>query len=405
MKPFIPLLLLLTMSVQPSSAQSLNPQSLFDSYESYKYFGLSGPRMKHSELVRHIEAMRQRFGDALTVEQVGTSAEGRSINLLKLGTGSRKIFLWSQMHGDEPTATMALFDVLSYLQANAASGQVLSKVTLLIIPMLNPDGAERFQRWNAQGIDINRDARRLQSPEARILKKIRDQYSPEFGFNLHDMDARLPVITTGKLAAIALLAPAIDSVKTDNAVRVKAKKLTAIITGILSQFIPGHIVRYDDTFEPRAFGDNIQKWGTSTVLIESGGWKDDPEKQYLRKLNCVALLSAFASIAGNTYEAAEISRYETLPESGKKMYDLIISGVTLVSSDSLPSAIVDIGFVQGRARGRNADSRTQLQVSDIGDLSLSPTLERWNAEGKTLSMDLIKLGKSVDADSLTKQVR
>ena len=34
-----------------------------------------------------------------------------------------------------------------------------------MVPMLNPDGAERFQRRNAQGIDINRDALLLQSPE------------------------------------------------------------------------------------------------------------------------------------------------------------------------------------------------------------------------------------------------
>ena len=42
--------------------------------------------------------------------------------------------------------------------------------------------------------------------------------------------------------------------------------------------------RYSDEFEPRAFGDNIQKWGTNTILIESGGIFGDEEKQYLRKL-------------------------------------------------------------------------------------------------------------------------
>jgi hypothetical protein len=219
------------------------------------------------------------------------------------------------------------------------------------------------------------------------------------------MDARQPVAATNNLAAIALLAPAIDSANTDSPARLKAKKLTAVITAVLNMFIPGHIVRYDDTFEPRAFGDNIQKWGTSTILIESGGWKDDPDKMYLRKLNCVAILSAFASVMDNTYEKADVSLYTRLPESGKRIYDLIISGVKLVSPDTLPSAIVDIGFVQGRSRGRAGDSRTLLQVSDIGDLSMSPTLEKWNAEGKKISMSAIKLGKSVDVDSLGKLMR
>ena len=52
---------------------------------------------------------------------------------------------------------------------------------------------------------------------------------------------------------------------------------------VLSDFIPGHIGRYSDDYEPRAFGDNFQTWGTSTILIETGGWKGDPEKQFLRK--------------------------------------------------------------------------------------------------------------------------
>ena len=49
--------------------------------------------------------------------------------------------------------------------------------------MLNPDGAERFQRRNAQSIDINRDALRLQTPEGRTLKAVRDRFQPRIGFN------------------------------------------------------------------------------------------------------------------------------------------------------------------------------------------------------------------------------
>ncbi|MCX6138547.1 MAG: M14 family zinc carboxypeptidase [Ignavibacteriales bacterium] len=396
------------MSSFPALAGSMDPRSLYDSYDTYRLADVSGPRMKHAELIQHLEKLQHEMKGVMSIEVVGRSAEGRTINLLTLGTGKKKILFWSQMHGDEPTATMALLDIVSYVGKNLGSPDVqrlLKETTLLIIPMLNPDGAEHFQRWNAQGIDINRDALRLQSPEARILKKVRDQHIPEFGFNLHDMDARLPVATTGKLAAIALLAPAIDSANTDTPVRVKAKKVAALITEVLSRYIPGHIVRYDDSYERRAFGDNIQKWGTSTVLIESGGWKDDPDKLFLRKLNYVTLLSAITAIAGKTYEKADISKYETLPESGKKIFDLIVSGVTLVSSDTLPSATVDIGFVQGRARGRSSDSRTLLQVSDVGDLSTSPTLERWNAEGKKLSMEAFRLGKNIEVDSIAKKLR
>ncbi|GAH27551.1 unnamed protein product, partial [marine sediment metagenome] len=58
----------------------------------------------------------------------------------------------------------------------------------------------------------------------------------------------------------------------------------------IQKYAPGQVGRYNDDFEPRAFGDNIQKWGTSTILIESGGFQNDTEKQEIRKLNYVSIL-------------------------------------------------------------------------------------------------------------------
>ena len=65
------------------------------------------------------------------------------------------------MHGDEPTATQAIFDIFNLLISNDFTKEkkdILKHVTLHFLPMLNPDGAENFARRNALGIDINRDA-------------------------------------------------------------------------------------------------------------------------------------------------------------------------------------------------------------------------------------------------------
>src|SRR5688500_5558561 len=86
-------------------------------------------------------------------EAPGPGADGRAIHLLTLGTGPRRVLMWSQMHGDEPSATPALLDVADYLLSDAQGHAVLDALTLLMVPMLNPDGAERRVRRNAQGID------------------------------------------------------------------------------------------------------------------------------------------------------------------------------------------------------------------------------------------------------------
>lgn len=386
-------------------ADSQFSKSLFDSYEQYRYNGISSRRFKHSELLTHLETVKRSLGDLVTMEKVGESAEHRSINLLKLGSGKMKIFLWSQMHGDEPTATMALLDLLNYIAVNRNSSEVkkiLSETTLLIIPMLNPDGAERFQRRTSQGIDMNRDALRLQTPEARILKETRDRFSPEIGFNLHDQDPRYSVGDKGTVAAISLLAPAFNVEKHDNAVRTRAKKVASELNLVLQQFAPDHVGKYDDSFEPRAFGDNIQKWGTSVVLIESGGWKDDPEKMFIRKLNCVGLLAVFHSIATGSYEKTGTLPYENIPMNTKNLFDYIIRKASVTFADGRPSIIADIAVNKEEVREPTGTS-WKGRVIDFGDLSVFSANHEITGDGRSFDGASVEINDIIDLNVLLDQ--
>jgi hypothetical protein len=334
---------------------------------------------------------------------LGTSGEGRTISLYSIGTGPIKVMLWSQMHGDEPTATMALVDIFNFLIKNPdhrITKILQEKLTLLAIPMLNPDGAERFTRRTAQLIDLNRDALALETSEARILKEARDMYSPEFGFNLHDQDTRLTVGTTKKITAIALLAPSTDESRSDNPVRIKAKKVASVFIQILNLFIPGHVAKWDDTFESRAFGDNIQKWGTSTVLVESGGWKDDPDKFFIRKLNCVALLTSLYAIATGESAQADIGIYEQIPFNMKLGCDRIIRNAMLHISDQTDSLRVDVGInVDARRNSSTGMLERIATIVDIGDLStLSALEEEIDVQGAKLDANRIKLDHSFPAN-------
>ncbi len=382
-------------------------RALFDSYDTFKVKEVSTRRFKHAEMMENLRSLQVSMSEVLTIQQVGTSPEGRSINSLALGRGNKKIFMWSQMHGDEPTATMGIFDMLSYFARHRSTAEVqriLSDTSLLIIPMLNPDGAERFQRRNAQGIDINRDASQLRTNEAKILKQMRDSFSPEFGLNLHDQEPRYTVGSSGKVATIALLAPAIDREKSENAVRLRAKKIASVIVDVLSPYIDGHISRYDDSFEPRAFGDNVQKWGTSTVLIESGGAINDPEKMTIRKFNCVALLGICYAVATGENENAEISKYEQLPDNTKNLYDVIIRDVILTFGKGVAPIVADIGInIEESVDGGLV--RRRGKVVDIGDLSTFTSFTTFDATGKSLDSEAVKLENYVEVEKLTTEFR
>ena len=242
------------------------------------------------------------------MEKVGESIEGRSINYVRVGTGPFGVLLWSQMHGDESTATSALFDLFDYLRRHRrdpAVERMLSRLTLHVVPMLNPDGAERFERRNAQSLDINRDALRLQTPEGKVLKALRDRLNPRVGFNLHNQSWRTSVGHPPKPASISLLSVAYDEARTENAGRKLTKQLCAVIRDALEPFAPGQIGRYDDEFEVRAFGDNITLWGTPVVLIETGPWPAPEPDAALVRLNFVALVSALDALASGSVERAD----------------------------------------------------------------------------------------------------
>ena len=344
---------------------------LFRNYQNYKEKTLTSRRFKNSDILPLIN--RLKINDIFTVKKAGSSVEGRELFLISIGTGKKKVFLWSQMHGDESTATMAFFDTFNFFNTkdylDKYKKDILKKLKIYFMPMVNPDGAEIFQRRNAYDIDINRDAIRQQTPEGKILRTTFEKIKPDFGFNLHDQNTRSSVGRSSNTAALSFLAPAINYKKSINLVRKNAIKLISEIYEIMSKYIPGHIAKYPDDFEPRAFGDNFQKWGTSTILIESGGWKDDPEKQFLRKMNFIALLSSFKSIADESYKNQKLSVYDKIPFNDEFIMNTVLRNLEYDTGDN--SYKIDIGINREEISVyESKDYYYKSTIEDIGDLSI-----------------------------------
>lgn len=361
------------------SYQKISPETLEAAFQTYKEPAITHRRFKHAD----IQPLIQKHLSTFQTEKLGESVEGKSISSLSWGKGQTKVMLWSQMHGNESTATMSLFDLFNFLEGKNDGYDKLrellkTQLNLKFIPMLNPDGADAFKRRNSLDIDLNRDAISQISPEAVILKKARDDFEPEFGFNLHDQQIYYNVVNTPKQATISLLAPAFNYETEINEVRGRAMQTIAGMNELLQELIPGQVGKYDDAFEPRAFGDNIQKWGTSTILIESGGYLGDPEKQEIRKINFMIILNALHQIATRGYEQYTTDQYFAIPDNGFQLMDLIINEMQVkVNGQSFP---VDLA-IRRRETENPAGYFMSASVEDLGDMQVFFGFETLDATG------------------------
>jgi hypothetical protein len=261
---------------------------------------------------------------------------------------------------------------------------MLTELTLHAVPLLNPDGAERFQRRNAQGIDINRDALALQTPEARTLKGLRDRLKPFIGFNLHNQSWRHAVGRTGRPASISLLAAAFDEKRSDNPGRLLAKKVCAVIRDAVETLAPGQVGRYDDSFEVRAFGDNMTRWGTPSVLIETGAWTSMPPDEPLVRLNFVALATALDALATGKAAEADVARYDSIPENlGSGLVQVLLKDVGLFGADGKPFT-ADVGIAVSREVRKQGGQLALVhvgKVEELGDLRVLGAIESVDGRG------------------------
>ncbi len=381
----------------------MNPNALaihlYSIYDDHRLDHLRPSTCRHSRLYGEVVGLVARSGGRVRIREAGRSVEGRPIPLVSFGRGERTVLLWSQMHGDEPTATLALADLLSLLAEDRGREgwltEILKGCNVHVIPMLNPDGAERHQRHNAVGIDVNRDARSLVSPEARALFEAQRDLRPEFAFNLHDQGLG-SVGTSTKATAIALLAPASEPGRRVTPVRRRAMRLASLVAGILDPIVGGRIAAWDDTYEPRAFGDLFQGSGSSTLLIESGHWAGDPEKCFIRKLNFVALLVSLHAIATDAVDEIPVERYLGIPVNGPRVFDLLLRGVEIRETGSGWSGRVDVGlsFHPPQLR-RGLAEATSAVVREIGDLSRHGGLEERDGSGLSVAASSIPAGAVV----------
>ena len=272
----------------------------------------------------NIENLFQKHQAIFEMKQLGFSEQERPIYTLKIGSGAKRILLWSQMHGNESTATRALFDLFNCF-SNTTSVEletILKECTLVFIPMLNPDGAQAYTRVNGNNIDLNRDAVDRVAKESKLLRGILEEFNPQFCFNLHDQRTIFGVEGTKNPATISFLAPSEEETRAITDGRKQTMNVIVAMNEMLQNIIPHFVGRYTDEFYPTATGDNFQKLGYNTILIESGHYPEDYQREKSREFTFYSILQGIYHIATSA-SFMEYEDYFEIPNNDKIFYDVI----------------------------------------------------------------------------------
>ncbi|MDR1885102.1 MAG: hypothetical protein LBQ56_02420 [Synergistaceae bacterium] len=112
------------------------------------------------------------------------------------GLGRPIIYLQGGIHGNESSGTEALLAIASDLASGGES--FLEKVSVIILPRLNMDGAWRYQRGTNSvnpgfgDMDQNRDAVSVITPQMRAVRNMLTVFRPDVAIDLHEMGYRVP---------------------------------------------------------------------------------------------------------------------------------------------------------------------------------------------------------------------
>lgn len=362
-------------------------------YDSLKATSLKSRVLSNSD----IEPLLSLLSDTFDVSTLGHSEIGLPIHGVKIGSGPKRILLWSQMHGNESTTTKALFDLFNYLKLEDFNA-FLGTCTLFIIPILNPDGAKAYTRLNANKVDLNRDAINRSQKESIILRSVFNEFKPHYCFNLHGQRTIFSAGKSNNSSVISFLSPSEDAERTVTITRKKSMSIIHSMNGVLQIYLPNQIGRYDDGFNANCVGDQFQTLGVPTVLFEAGHYPGDYSREETRKYIALSIFTAIECIAYNKVGDDTSSLYFDIPENDTLFNDVIIRNALLDPSN--PNDFCDIGIQHKEVLGPNG-LLFKPTIDFIGDLSKKHGHMEINANFKAVSHpDFSVLSENYEIDFL-----
>jgi len=125
----------------------------------------------------------------------GFSVENRPLEYWVLGEGRDVIFIMASIHGNEQAGTPLVKMLAEHLKQNP---RLMDGRSVVLLPVANPDGVYRNNRYNVRGVDLNRNFAAnnrssnsesgytaLSEPEALVIARLIRRYQPDRIISIH----------------------------------------------------------------------------------------------------------------------------------------------------------------------------------------------------------------------------
>ncbi|MEC5425463.1 M14 family zinc carboxypeptidase [Virgibacillus sp. C22-A2] len=289
----------------------------------------------HDEMVNFLEKQEAKQND-MELEIIGQTVKGRDLHLVKYMKNPENptILFLTQQHGNEALTTEGSLEFIKHLGTGKTKG-VLDNVNVLIVPMLNADGAmgdvdfsledytasgdRNMTRYNALEVDLNRDHIDRIQPETKALHdNVLGAYDIDYMIDLHHQGTQSE--RDGDLVSGSILYPTTENV--DPEVAYKSKQLGAVVFDEIDSKGWGHLGKYNGGSAETISRNGIAvEYGISTLLFEMRGMSDhfyesyvlgQKSNGYLIKQTVNTLDATVSAIADGSIESKDVSFWDTL---------------------------------------------------------------------------------------------
>jgi hypothetical protein len=195
----------------------------------------------YEQMLSYVRGLSERTTN-LSVSTAGYSQEGRVVPLLLFTNAGRLalpglrrlqrpvVLIVGQAHGNEPAGGEALLALAQSL-AEGELKPLLDRISVAIMPRVNPDGAHYFWRSTASCVDVNRDHLKVDLPETVAIRRVTLELQPEVFIDAHEFSVatrwieKFNAVQAYDFTMAYATHPNVDSRLTDMAERVFSRNI------------------------------------------------------------------------------------------------------------------------------------------------------------------------------------